>query len=80
MHTAATPFRRELFLALAEAKRLDKDFADWETRSDSWVKTEGQKYGLRLLEPGEGEQQEQPREGAPPADRQKGQTPAPPDK
>jgi hypothetical protein len=32
------------------------------------------------LEPGEGEQQEQPREGAPPADRQKGQTPAPPDK
>ncbi|HEX8069146.1 MAG TPA: rhomboid family intramembrane serine protease [Pyrinomonadaceae bacterium] len=66
--------------ALAEAKRLDKDFADWETRSDSWVKTEGQKYGLRLLEPGEGEQQEQPREGAPPADRQKGQTPAPPDK
>jgi membrane associated rhomboid family serine protease len=54
--------------ALAQGKQLIRDFKDWETRSDQWVKTEGSKYGLSLLEQ---------TESAPAADAPDRQPPAP---
>jgi hypothetical protein len=29
-------------------ERLEDDFKSWEARSDNWVKTEGERFGLGL--------------------------------
>lgn len=49
-------------------ERLDADFKSWETRSDNWVKTEGERFGLGL-------DADAPPPPAPDGKGDKGQTP-----
>ena len=48
---AQKPEQRQNRRAQAQLKELLSDFQAWEKGFDEWVKTDGEKYGLKLIEP-----------------------------
>jgi rhomboid protease GluP len=59
----------------AQLQQLEADFVSWKTRSDNWVKTEGERYGIGMKDDGD-EADEAHAPAAPATPGESGRTPA----